>query len=153
MRYQGDKFISRFDANCYIHITRKLDTHDIARGRVEGDSSTDPTALPKVLATLPPRSLVISIATDGLFTPGEQKEIADHIPDSELIIIPSPEGHDGFLLEFELINGHIMRFLRREFPDYYCAVTGQIEEDIPDEGFSVKKTSLFGEAEADITRW
>ncbi|KAJ3360521.1 homoserine O- acetyltransferase [Kappamyces sp. JEL0680] len=30
LRYQGDKFINRFDANCYISITRKLDTHDVS---------------------------------------------------------------------------------------------------------------------------
>ncbi|KAJ2928600.1 hypothetical protein H1R20_g8525, partial [Candolleomyces eurysporus] len=153
LRYQGEKFIKRFDANCYIHITRKLDTHDIARGRVEGDSSTDPTALPKVLATLPPRSLVVSIATDGLFTPGEQKEIADHIPGAELVTIPSPDGHDGFLLEFEAINSNILRSLKREFRELYDKKledegAGQVEED-----FAIKKTSIFGEAEADVTRW
>ena len=27
LRYQGEKFVSRFDANCYIAITRKLDSH------------------------------------------------------------------------------------------------------------------------------
>lgn len=152
LRYQGEKFIKRFDANCYIHITRKLDTHDIARGRVEGDPSTDP--LPKVLATLPARSLVVSIATDGLFTPGEQKEIADHIPGAELVTIPSPDGHDGFLLEFEVINSNILRSLRREFSELYErkqsdeGSAGQVEED-----FAIKKTSIFGEAEADVTRW
>ncbi|KIP08559.1 hypothetical protein PHLGIDRAFT_104203 [Phlebiopsis gigantea 11061_1 CR5-6] len=152
LRYQGDKFISRFDANCYIHITRKLDTHDLARGRAMPGEDED-AALHRVLGMLPPRALVIGIQTDGLFTPSEQKEIAEHIPGAELIIITSPEGHDGFLLEFELINGHIMRFLHREFPEYYQARDGHIEVETPEEGFDVKKTSMFGEAEADITRW
>lgn len=35
LRYQGDKFIHRFDANCYIAITRKMDVHDVAAGRGE----------------------------------------------------------------------------------------------------------------------
>ncbi|KAJ3550013.1 hypothetical protein NM688_g5118 [Phlebia brevispora] len=149
LRYQGDKFIARFDANCYIHITRKLDTHDLARGRAL-DGESDDAALARILSTLPPRALVIGVQSDGLFTPSEQRLIAEYIPDSELIIIPSPEGHDGFLLEFELINGHITRFLRQEFPEYYAKVA---KEDAPEEGFEIKKTSLFGEAEADITRW
>lgn len=149
LRYQGDKFINRFDANCYIHITRKLDTHDLARGRRLPGEPED-RALARVLSTLPPRTLVIGIQSDGLFTPNEQRAIAEHIPDSELIIIPSPEGHDGFLLEFELINAHIMRFLKKELPEYYQDPDADAQ---PEEGFDIKKTSLFGEAEADITRW
>ncbi len=35
LRYQGDKFVKRFDANCYISITRKLDLHDVFRDRGE----------------------------------------------------------------------------------------------------------------------
>lgn len=150
LRYQGEKFTARFDANCYIHITRKLDTHDVARGRLLYPEEDENAALARVLSTEPPRTIVIGIQTDGLFTPSEQREIAEHIPDAELIIIPSPEGHDGFLLEFEIINSHIMRFLKREFPGYYKA---DVEDESPSEGFEIKKTSLFGEAEADLTRW
>ena len=166
LRYQGDKFVARFDANCYIHITRKLDTHDIARGRRRTDvdlsrseemhrDQTQKTeeALAEVIRTLPPRALVIGIGTDGLFTPSEQKLIASHIPDAELVIIPSPEGHDGFLLEFELINGHILGFLKKEFPELYAFREGVDKEAVPADGFEIKKTSMFGEAEADITHW
>jgi len=163
LRYQGDKFVARFDANCYIHLTRKLDTHDIARGRGRADldssqndgEQTQKTeeALAEVLRTLPPRALVIGIETDGLFTPSEQKLIANHVPDAELVIIPSAEGHDGFLLEFELINGHILRFLKREFPEFYAQRKSVDVGSEPTDGFEVKKTSMFGEAEVDITHW
>ena len=150
LRYQGDKFTSRFDANCYIHITRKMDTHDIARGRYDVQSLAEESlALAKVLSTLPPRALVIGVQTDGLFMVSEQKEIAEHIPDAELVIIDSPDGHDGFLLEFKQINSHILRFLKKEYPAYY-----EVEvQDTPAEDFEIKQTSVFGEAEADITRW
>ncbi|KAG2159500.1 uncharacterized protein EDB93DRAFT_1099855 [Suillus bovinus] len=67
----------------------------------------------------------------------------------ELVVIPSPDGHDGFLLEFEQINMHILRFLRREFPGLY----ERGEEDFSKGDFVIKKTSLFGEAEVNITRW
>ncbi|KAJ6582774.1 homoserine O-acetyltransferase [Mycena sp. CBHHK59/15] len=149
LRYQGQKFTARFDANCYIHITRKMDTHDVARGRVTfGDGDDDEQAslaLARVLSTLPRRALVIGVATDGLFTPSEQRELAQHIPDAELVIIESPDGHDGFLLEFEQINQHVLRFLKREFPE--LDVGG---DNADDSAFEVKKTSIFGEAEADI---
>jgi len=151
LRYQGDKFTARFDANCYIHITRKLDTHDIARDR-EFASEDESATLRRVLNTLPPRALVISISTDGLFTPSEQKEIATHIPNAELVTIQSPDGHDGFLLEFEQINTHIVRFLEREFPRLYEMEVADIG-DGKVEGFKIQKTSLFGEAEADVTHW
>ena len=150
LRYQGDKFTARFDANCYIHITRKLDTHDITRGRGEYGAETGCNALASVLSTLPPRALVISIETDGLFTPSEQHELTAYIPDATLVVVPSPDGHDGFLLEFEQINTHILAFLHREFPELYENTGG---DDAPESGFEVKKTSVFGEAEVDITRW
>lgn len=151
LRYQGDKFTSRFDANCYIHITRKMDTHDIARSRCEVESPADESlALASVLRKLPRRALVIGVESDGLFMLKEQREIAEHIPDAELVVIQSPDGHDGFLLEFEQLNFHILRFLKAEYPAYY---ESQVEDEPPSEDFEIKKTSVFGEAEADITRW
>jgi len=148
LRYQGDKFTARFDANCYIHITRKMDTHDVARGRTDIDK--EPVRLIRALATLPRHALVIGIQTDGLFLLSEQRELAAHIPDSELVIINSPDGHDGFLLEFEQINRHIIRYLQEELPELYQGVSEAVPID-----FTVKQTSVFGEAESglDVTRW
>lgn len=109
-------------------------------------------ALAQILSSLPPRALVIGVETDGLFTTTEQRELASYIPNAELVIIHSPDGHDGFLLEFEQINRHLLRFLKSVFPDYYRDDV-IVEEEGEEEGFEVKNASLFGEAEVDITRW
>ncbi|CCO26159.1 homoserine O-acetyltransferase [Rhizoctonia solani AG-1 IB] len=152
LRYQGDKFNSRFDANCYIHITRKLDTHDLGRGRGKDDEAENDTLI-SALSQLPRGALVIGIESDGLFMPSEQREIAAHIPEAQLVLIPSPDGHDGFLLEFEVINEHIVDFLKKKLPSIY---EGDVAPPFEGAGeFGIKKTSTFGEAEADVdvTRW
>lgn len=110
-------------------------------------------ALQHALSLLPP-ALVIGVESDGLFTTTEQKELAAFIPESELVLIPSPDGHDGFLLEFEAINGWIEGWLRRKVPEYYQTREIGVEEYAKgEEGWGVKKESVFGEAEADVTRW
>ncbi len=158
LRYQGDKFTSRFDANCYIHISRKLDTHDLARDRpltpaTDSTSFTDPdAALTTILSNLPAQTLVISISSDGLFTPSEQSLIASCIPGAKLVTIPSPDGHDGFLLEFEAINMVILEWMKEKLPEIMSAIVADAIQPKEDD-FGVTKTSMFGEAEADVTQW
>merc|ERR1712023_613449 len=33
LEYQGQKFLTRFDALTYVHLTQQMDTHDSGRGR------------------------------------------------------------------------------------------------------------------------
>ncbi|KAI9340124.1 homoserine O-acetyltransferase [Pilaira anomala] len=142
LRYQGTKFINRFDANCYIALTRKMDSHDISRGR--GDYFD-------LLASISQPALVIGIESDGLFTISEQYELAEGMKETEMIVIDSPDGHDGFLLEFDQINRHLLNFIKRVVPDIYNSST--ISEEEASEVVKATKTSLFGEAEVDITQW
>ncbi|KAJ3215177.1 homoserine O- acetyltransferase [Dinochytrium kinnereticum] len=137
LRYQGDKFIKRFDANCYIALTRKMDCHDISleRGTYE-----------EALASIEQPTLVIGIETDGLFTLSEQYELSEQIPNAEIIIIHSFEGHDGFLLEFEQMNKHLTAFIQSKTPH----LIGDIRSDLPMEA----KKSTFGESEGpDALMW
>ncbi|KAL6718628.1 hypothetical protein ACLMJK_002862 [Lecanora helva] len=155
LRYQGSKFVSRFDSNCYIAITRKLDTHDVSRGRVAPDT---PNPVAATLSQIKQPALVIGIESDGLFTFAEQQEIAASIPDSRLRIIDSPEGHDAFLLQFEQVNKHIVEFFHEVLPDLMNAeprVNGVSGVGVNDNGdTAVTKESVFGEAEVgDITAW
>ncbi|KAF9575111.1 homoserine O- acetyltransferase [Mortierella alpina] len=140
LRYQGDKFIHRFDANCYIAITRKMDVHDVSAGRGE---------LFEVLDSIKQPALVIGVESDGLFTISEQYELAEHLHDSEMVVIQSPDGHDGFLLEFEQINNAMLAFMNKH---------QHIREILSREGVQpvsevgqVVKESLFGESE--IVNW
>ena len=141
LRYQGTKFINRFDANCYIAITRKLDTHDLARDRVDD--------ITEVLSTIQQPSLIIGIQSDGLFTYSEQEFLAEHIPKSQLEKIESPEGHDAFLLEFKLINKLIVQFLKTNCKAITDAAPRAWGGDV---GNDETKTSVFGEAE-EVTNW
>lgn len=150
LRYQGEKFVTRFDSNCYIAITRKLDTHDISRHRASPDSASP---VQDALAQIQQPALVMGIESDGLFTFEEQKEIAAGISDSRLKTIDSPEGHDAFLLQFEQVNRYILEFFREVLPDIMS--TPDVEGSAgPDGVGKITKNSTFGEAEVeDITAW
>lgn len=154
LRYQGEKFVRRFDSNCYIAMTRKLDTHDVSRHRVPADTLN---AVSVALSRIGQPALVIGIESDGLFTFAEQQEIAAAIPNSRLRTIISPEGHDAFLLQFEQVNAHILDFFKEVLPDIMDSAGVGGREGADGEGFgvwTVSKTSTFGEAEVDdITAW
>lgn len=144
LRYQGSKFVNRFDSNCYISITRKLDTHDLARDRFEYDED-----LTKVLHSITQPSLIIGIKSDGLFTYSEQEFLAENIPNSTLEKIESPEGHDAFLLEFKLINSLIVNFLRKNAEEIMNSPPRLWKDQ---DQLQTVKESLFGEAE-EVTNW
>lgn len=154
LRYQGEKFVARFDANCYISISRKLDTHDITRGHIECDE-LDEDPLPNYLTTLKAPHLIIGITSDGLFTYGEQQLLAAHIPDNTLKTLDSPEGHDAFLLEFELIDEYCREYLKTKLPEFYDESKGPRFLDWENHVVLVSNNgnSVFGEAEQNITNW
>ncbi|KAJ2490504.1 homoserine O- acetyltransferase [Coemansia sp. RSA 2050] len=141
LRYQGDKFTKRFDANCYIAITRKMDTHDLGHGR---DSYIG------ALEMMQQPALVVGIESDGLFTISEQYELAEHIPRAQMATIDSVDGHDGFLLEFAQLNRLLRSFVRDHLPEFSSEVDTDV--DVPSE-FTPVKSSVFGEAEVDVMQW
>ncbi|KAK4502602.1 hypothetical protein PRZ48_006028 [Zasmidium cellare] len=152
LRYQGEKFIKRFDANCYIAITRKLDTHDVARGRTDVTGSPTPQEVREALGMIEQPTLVLGIQSDGLFTYAEQQELAIAIPNSELKTIDSPDGHDAFLLEFKQVNGFLRDFMKRELG--HIMAREPVNWPPQQEESTQAKASVFGEAEVeDITAW
>jgi homoserine O-acetyltransferase/O-succinyltransferase len=101
-RYQGEKLAARFHAFSYYRLSQAMDMHNVGRNR--GDAAQ---ALQKIIA----RTLVIAISSDILFPPEEQAFLANHIPNAKLETITSFYGHDGFLLEFEIIEQKVKDFI------------------------------------------
>lgn len=102
--YQGHKLALRFNAFSYYFLSKGMDAHNLGRGRISAEES---------LKSIQAKALVIGIETDLLFPIQEQQFLATHIRAARFVLIDSQYGHDGFLLEFEKIAGHLETFLSR----------------------------------------
>jgi homoserine O-acetyltransferase len=104
--FHGNKFTRRFDANSYVTLVQAMNSHDVGRGR--GGLSD---ALSKV--TVP--TIIIGIDSDRLFPIEDQLEIARHVPGNidgtDAVVLSSPFGHDGFLIENEAVGRQLRRLL------------------------------------------
>ncbi|KAF4628900.1 hypothetical protein G7Y89_g9248 [Cudoniella acicularis] len=118
LRYQGEKFNERFDANCYLHILDKIDSHDITRGR--SSNLSDGEAIKEVLGQIQQPTLVIGIPTDGLYPISEQLALFEKIPNATFASVESKDGHDGFLLEGEQMNIILHSFFDQDLYHSKC---------------------------------
>lgn len=100
-QHQGEKLVNRFDAYSYVTILDAFDTHDIGRGR---------NGIKNALLNLNMPVLTVGITTDIIFSPKEMKQLSDDIPESCYREIDSQFGHDGFLVEYRLLNSIIKEF-------------------------------------------
>ncbi|NII26967.1 homoserine O-acetyltransferase [Pseudoflavitalea sp. X16] len=103
-QYQGEKLAKRFNAFSYYRLSTSMDSHHVGRKRPDA---------PTALRTITAKTLVIGIETDILFPLSEQQYLAQHIRGARLAVINSLYGHDGFLLEFEVIEKEITAFLNK----------------------------------------
>ena len=108
LRYQARKFSNRFDSNCYIALTHKLDSHDVSRGRAD--------TIDEALSLIQQPTLVLGVRSDGLYTLSEQERIARCIPNAILREIMSHDGHDAFLIESHQLNWLMIGFLFDHLP-------------------------------------
>ncbi len=103
-QYQGEKLATRFNAFSYYFLTKTMDSHRLGNNE---------TAIKKALHKIKSKTLVISITTDLLFTPNEQKFIVENIPNAILKNIKSKYGHDAFLIEYHQLEKIITPFLKK----------------------------------------
>ena len=104
--HHGRKLVRRFDANAYLVLNRAMDLHDLGRGRGGAEAALARIGVPVLTA---------SITSDRLYPPDQQEQIRRGVNaaggDCRLVMIDSPQGHDGFLLETESLEGPVADFL------------------------------------------
>jgi homoserine O-acetyltransferase/O-succinyltransferase len=125
LRYQGQQLVDRFDPATYVTLTRAMDTHDVSRGRGDFDD---------VLRSIPQPTLVVSIDSDVLYWPWEQREVARLMPRAQLALLDSPHGHDAFLIDVDRLSDMVVDFRGRPAS---AAVEAPAEAALAERGVSV----------------
>jgi homoserine O-acetyltransferase len=94
LRYQGDKFADRFDANTYLLMTKALDYFDPAL-----EHGGDLSAAFRVARA---NYLIVAFTSDWRFSPERSQEILKALLDNELNVsfaeFETVHGHDSFLM-------------------------------------------------------
>ncbi len=123
LRYQGQSFINRFDANSYLYITRAIDHFDLTSGDV---------TLEQAFAPVEAEALVIGFTSDWLFPPEQNREIALALlragKKANYAELDTDLGHDSFLLESPQLYNLVRSFLELQSPS---AGAGQTPKSPP----------------------
>jgi homoserine O-acetyltransferase len=95
LRHQGSTFVTRFDANSYLTITRAMDFFDVAAEH-GGD-------LAQAFHGTKTRFCIVSFTSDWLFPTSESRSMARALnragANVSFVEIPTDKGHDAFLLD------------------------------------------------------
>jgi homoserine O-acetyltransferase len=112
LRYRGNQFVGRFDANSYLYITKAMDYFDLTNGH---------GSLAQALATTQARFLVISFSSDWLYPSYQSQEVVRALRsrncDVAYVELESNYGHDAFLVDVasqtDLVRGFLASTLER----------------------------------------
>lgn len=103
----AQRFVSAFDANCYLYISRSMDRFDLG---VHGE------AVSVFRRAALSSALVIGVQSDLLFSLTEQQAVASSLAAAGVATrfapLPCIEGHDAFLVDLDTFGREIGAFLR-----------------------------------------
>jgi len=110
LRYQGAKFVERFDANSFLYITKAADYYDMEKEHGAGSAV-------KGFSKAKAKFLVVSFTSDWLYPTYQSRAIVQAIKKNGLDVsfceIEAEWGHDAFLLPSERLTSLIKGFLER----------------------------------------
>lgn len=114
LRYQGEKFVHRFDANSLLYITKASDYFDV----VERIGASGPTSDP---AEESQKFLVLSYSSDWLYPTYQAKDLVKALKrtgrDVSFCEIESDCGHDAFLIPDPRLSDLMSGFLSGIYND------------------------------------
>ena len=109
LKYNGNNFTRRFDANSYLYVTKALDYFDLT-----AKSGSLAAAFAESAAV---KYLVVSFTSDWLYPTYHSKELVAALTavgaDVTYLDIESTWGHDAFLLEVDTMTRLLDSFLQR----------------------------------------
>jgi len=112
LRYQGRKFVDRFDANSFLYITKAGDYFDLRKQYGNGSTVE---AFSKAKASF----LVVSYTSDWLYPTYQSRAMVKAMKKNGLDVsfceIEADWGHDAFLLPNETLNTMMKGFLERVY--------------------------------------
>lgn len=108
LRYQGQSFVGRFDANTYLYLTKALDRFDLHGP----DGGLDET-----LSAVTAPGLIVGFTSDWLYPPQGNREVAEALlrlgKDATYAELAMDYGHDSFLVRTPKLYDLIRSFLAR----------------------------------------
>jgi len=108
LRYQGRKFVERFDANSFLYITKASDYYDLESQYGNGSAV-------KALSGVSARFLVVSFTSDWLYPTYQSRAMVKAMKKNDLDVsfceIEARWGHDAFLLPSERLSALMKGFL------------------------------------------
>jgi len=112
LRYQGKKFVERFDANSFLYITKAADYYDLEKQHGDG---SEVKAFSKMAAAF----LVVSFTSDWLYPTYQSRAMVKAMKKNGLDVsfceIEAEWGHDAFLLPNARLTSVIRGFLERVY--------------------------------------
>ncbi|MCO5178708.1 MAG: homoserine O-acetyltransferase [Anaerolineae bacterium] len=109
LKYNGNNFTRRFDANSYLYVTKAMDYFDLSRPTGSFAAAFADSAAVKFL--------IVSFTSDWLYPSYHSKDLVRALhavgADATYLDIESTWGHDAFLLEVETMTRLIESFLDR----------------------------------------
>lgn len=114
LRYQGAKFVDRFDANSFLYITKAADYFDLEKQHGSGSTV-------KAFSKTGAKFLVVSFTSDWLYPTYQSKSMVKAMKKNGLDVsfceIAAQWGHDAFLLPSERLTLLLRSFLESTYSE------------------------------------